>query len=127
MKNLIRKILKEERDTWFDKSKEERHQILRDKLSRAESMMPKILKIIDIMYGDKVRVDSSERKMIYYGSDMLNLERIILKVYVEDDDLDTREVKSNIWDALNNYLGIDLSRYGVGLDLEVYKKTWSRI
>jgi len=48
-------------------------------------------------------------------------------LYLEDESLDPREVKSEVWDGLKNFFNIEMERYGSGMDLRVFKKKWEQV
>lgn len=111
MRNIIRKILKEELEN-----------IKRNELYNRE-VLPAIFEFIKERYGNGITVKHRIAKT-FYGNDDYSGDNIKLMLYVENESLDPKDVKSEVWDGLNNFFNIDVRKYGSGIDIEVFKKKW---
>lgn len=116
MRESIRKILREETDL---------ERIKKNEIS-IPKMVPHIVKFIKEKYGKGVSVES-HNKGVYFGSDDYRGLCKEIKVYVEDERLLAAEVKIQLWKDIDNFFGVNMSRYGSCLDLTVYKKSWEKI
>ena len=116
MKELIKKILREGQD--------------KERIKKNEKEVPKILPhivaFIKEKYGKSVRVKTQSNR-VFFGSDMYQGNCSEIKVYIENESLVVGEVKYQLRNDIKNFFGIDLSKYGVCLDLSVYKKIWEKI
>ena len=116
MRDLIKKILREGSDL---------ERIQRNEVS-VPKILPRIVRFIKEKYGNRVRVET-HNKGVFFGSDDYRGLCKEIKVYVEDERLVAADVKVQIWNDINSFFGIDMSRYGVCLYLEVFRKKWEKI
>lgn len=114
MRDLIRKILKEEDERL------KRNEILVDKKT------PSIIRYMDETYGDSLRF-KIENKNVLHVSEKGPRSCKILKVYVEDESLLPSDVKAGILLDLKTIFGIDVRKYGACFSVSVYKKWWEEI
>jgi len=133
MRNIIKKILKEMRDTpdWVEKfhnlSTEERIEFIEKKKKYIEKLIPRIIELFEEKYGDYIdRVEVGE-KGVHYGSENYSTKEVLLKFYFNNFDDNVAEtnhdLKVQVIKDIKNFFNIDLEYYGVPLDLEFYIKT----
>lgn len=116
MREVIRKILKENQDLELIKSNE----------IKIPKLLPHIVDFIKEKYGKSVRVKTSNEK-IFFGSDNYSGVGKVINVFVENEKLLPAEVKIRLWNDIRNFFGVDMSMYGSCLNLNVYKKIWSKV
>lgn len=116
MKELIRKILRESEDL---------ERIQRNEVS-VPKVVPSIVRFIKEEYGNRVSVET-HNKGVFFGSDDYRGVCKEIRVYVQDERLVAADVKVKLWNDIKNFFGIDMSRYGACLSLEVYRKKWEKV
>jgi len=114
MRVLIRKILKEQIEL-----------IRRNERYNSE-VLPGIIEWINEKYGRRITV-KTDTIGVRYANDDYSGKSVRLSLYLEDESLDPREVKSEIWNGLKNFFNIEMERYGSGMDLRVFKKKWEQV
>ena len=110
MRDLIRKILKEETDGVKQ---------IKDNYKKVEKNLPKILKLIKVMlkgHYDDIKVG---KKNVFYGSDNYISESFLINIYNSDGyfPLTIRD----LFNGIRDFVGIDPSLYGVPLDIQFTK------
>lgn len=116
MKELIKKILREGQD---------KERIIKNE-KEVPIILPHIVTFIKEKYGNSVKVKTKSKKVLF-GSDMYRGTCKEIEVYVENESLLAADVKYQLRKDIKNFFGIDLSNYGVCLDLSVYKKIWEKV
>jgi hypothetical protein len=116
MKDLIRKILREGRDS----ERIQKNEVL------VKRITPRIVRFIEEKFGNDVTVESHD-KSVFFGSDDYRGLCKEIKVFVENEDLNATELKVQLWGDIKNFFGIDMTRYGSCLNLEVFKKKWEKV
>lgn len=115
MRDLIRKVIMESRkEEWNQNEK------------NVSEIVPTIKKYIEKKYGGGVKV-LSEDKLVYLGNDDYIAKCKVIKVYVYDTTLNASDVKLDIWNIIGDIFGIDMSRYGACLFLDVYKIKFEKV
>jgi len=114
MRVLIRKILKEQIEL-----------IRRNERYNSE-VLPGIIEWLNEKYGRRITV-KTDTIGVRYANDDYSGKSVRLSLYLEDESLDPREVKSEIWNGLKNFFNIEMERYGSGMDLRVFKKKWEQV
>jgi len=114
MRVLIRKILKEQIEL-----------IRRNERYNSE-VLPGIIEWIKEKYGRRITV-KSDTIGVRYANDDYSGKSVRLSLYLEDESLDPREVKGEIWNGLKNFFNIEMERYGSGMELRVFKKKWEQV
>lgn len=116
MKELIKKILREGQD---------KERIMKNE-KEVPIILPHIVAFIKEKYGKSVRVRTQTKK-VFFGGDMYQGTCKEIEVYVENESLLAADVKYQLRKDIKNFFGIDLSNYGVCLDLSVYRKIWDKV
>jgi hypothetical protein len=116
MRELIRKILKEGSDL----------EKIKKNFRYNSEVLPGILEWIKEGFKGGVKVEVKE-KMTHFGSDSYTGPVIELNLYVENQNLNPRQVKNEVWDGLNNFFNIDCTRYGSCIDINVFEKMWTKV
>lgn len=125
MKNLIRKILREEFPS--DGTRKEKETYVEKRLGQLENLYPHIEKYFESKFGDKVEIDGSIRDK-HLGNDNLSIQGIHLRVFIkEPNSLKAVDIKREIWSDLKSIFGLNLSSYGEPFDIEFLKISWEKI
>lgn len=114
MRVLIRKILKEEIEL-----------IRRNERYNSE-VLPGIIEWLKEKYGRRITV-KTDTIGVRYANDDYSGKSVRLSLYLEDESLNPREVKSEVWDGLKTFFNIEMERYGSGIDLRVFMKKWEQV
>jgi len=114
MRVLIRKI-----------SKEQIELIRRNERYNSE-VLPGIIEWLREKYGGRITV-KPQIVGVHYGSDNYSGKSVRLSLFLEDESLNPREVKSEVWSGLKNFFNIEIERYGSGMDLRVFVKKWEQV
>ena len=129
MRELIRRILKERRDTpeWYE---EWEKLPLKQRIAAFEDRKKKILKKIPLMvkffeekYGndlDHISVLSTNR---HFASEDYSMEIPLMTMYFNEV---TNGTKSDVLAVIIKQFKIDLHFYGIPFDIEFYRKLWDR-
>jgi len=107
MRDLIRKILREETDGV---------KTIKENYEKVEKNLPKILKLIKVMlkgHYDEIKVG---KKNIFYGSDNYLSESFLINIYNNDGYFPV-SIK-DLFNGIRDFVGIDPSLYGVPLDIQ---------
>lgn len=110
MRDLIRKILKEETDGVKQ---------IKDNYKKVEKNLPKILKLIKVMlkgHYDDIKVG---KKNVFYGSDNYISESFLINIYNSDGNFPLT-IRA-LFNSIRDFVGIDPSEYGVPLDIQFIK------
>jgi hypothetical protein len=125
MKNIIKKILREEFPRGGDRKQKETY--VRRKLEQLQNIYPHIEKYFETKFGDKVELDGSIRDK-HLGNDNLSIQGIHLRVFIkESNSIKAQDIKSEIWSDLQSIFGLDLRSYGEPIDIEFLKIEWKNI
>lgn len=107
MRDLIRKILKEETEGVKQ---------IKDNYKKVEKNLPKILKLIKVMlkgHYDDIKVG---KKNVFYGSDNYISESFLISIYNSDGNFPLT-IRA-LFNSIRDFVGIDPSEYGVPLDIQ---------
>ena len=107
MRDLIRKILKEETEGVKQ---------IKDNYKKVEKNLPKILKLIKVMlkgHYDDIKVG---KKNVFYASDNYTSESFLINIYNSDGNFPLT-IRA-LFNSIRDFVGIDPSEYGVPLDIQ---------
>ena len=135
MKELIRKILREDMQIsdnapdwvkeFHELPRQERIESIKSRKKRIEKLIPKIVKFFKEKFGDSlIKIQVSE-KPTHYGNENYTIEKILLSFYF-DESTKMSMTKREIQKDLSSFFNLDLEYYGMPLDLEFYKQTWTK-
>jgi hypothetical protein len=125
MKNLIRKILREQFPSGSNRKEKEIY--VKKRLEHLENLYPLIEKYFESKFGDKVEIDGSIRDK-HLGNDRLSIQGIHLRVFIkEPNTLKATDIKREIWSDLKSVFGLNLDSYGEPFDIEFSKISWEKI
>ena len=132
MKDLIRKILKEETrnsvPNWVKEfeslSVEEKVESIKKRKRHYEKLIPIMIEFFKENYGNKLEKIDVEERNVHYGHEVFSLKIPCFIFYFNDANEGT---KWEVRDYFINLFGVDLGWYGAPFDYEMYVKTWNRI
>ena len=132
MRDLIRKILKEETTgsipDWYKEfdslSTEERINVIKKRKKKYEKLIPTMIEFFKETYGDKLEKIEVVERGVHYGYERFSLKVPNLIFYFNEANEGT---KWEIRGYLINLFGIEYDFYGIPFDYEVWVKSWNRI
>jgi hypothetical protein len=124
MEHIIRKVIKEVSD-----SKEESIKKIEDKKKYIGTMLPIISEYFEGTFGDDLfeLIVTNDRKT-HFGGENYSTDTYLLKFYFNEIPKENKfNIRRSIINRLNNLFDIDITRYGVPLNIEIYVKQWKQI
>lgn len=134
MKDLIRKILREsiqipdDAPEWvkrFNKlPKEDRIQDIENRKDKIEKLMPNIINFFEDRFGDELEKIVINQKKVHYGNELYSTEKLVINFYFyEPSQMFSRAKYYNeVVRDLINFFNIDITYYGMPLDIEIHVK-----
>lgn len=123
MEHIIRKVIKEVSD-----SKEESIKKIEDKKKYIVKMLPKMVNYFEETFGDDLFELTTTKKRIHFGGENYSTDTYLLKFYFNEIPKENEfNLRRSIINRLNNLFDIDITRYGVPLNIEIYVKQWKKI
>jgi len=123
MEDIIRKILRE-----MDNSNEDRIKEIEDKKKYVKKLLPSIIKFFKDSFSEDLLDIEVITKKVHYGVENYSTEEYLLKFYFNEIPKEHEfNMRRTIIRNLDNMFNINITRYGVPLDLEIYVKTWKKI
>ena len=122
MEDIIRKILRE-----MDNSNEDRVKKIEDNKKYIKKLLPSIIKFFkDSFSEDLLDIEVITKKV--YGVENYSTEEYLLKFYFNEIPKEHEfNMRRTIIRNLDNMFNINITRYDVPLDLEIYVKTWKKL
>lgn len=130
MRNLIKRILNEERNLpqwyaeWVSLPREDRIKGIEDRKKKILKILPTMIKFFEEKYGDNLEEVLVHEKGVHYGNESHSTSYPLLIFYFSNAD---GKITHEIQNDMENFFNIDISYYGIPLDFEVYTKTWQRV
>ena len=123
MEDIIRKILRE-----MDNSNEDRIKNIEDKKKYIKKLLPIIIKFLKDSFSEDLLDIEVITKKVHYGVENYSTEEYLLKFYFNEIPKEHEfNMRRTIIRNLDNMFNINITRYGVPLDLEIYVKTWKKL
>ena len=123
MEHIIRKVIKEVSD-----SKEESIKKIEDKKKYIVKMLPIISEYFEGTFGDDLFELIVTNDRTHFGGENYSTDTYLLKFYFNEIPKENEfNLRRSIINRLNNLFDIDITRYGVPLDIEIYVKQWKQI
>lgn len=123
MEDIIRKILRE-----IDNSNEDRIKEIEDKKKYVKKLLPSIIKFFKDSFSKDLLDIEVITKKVHYGVENYSTEEYLLKFYFNEIPKEHEfNMRRTIIRNLDNMFNINITRYGVPLDLEIYVKTWKKL
>ena len=123
MEEIIRKILRE-----MDDSTEDKIRNIEDKRRYIAKLLPVIVKFFKDTFKDDLFEIEVVDKKIHYASINLSMDTYLLMFKFNQIPKENEfNMRRTILKKLENIFNIDITRYGVPLDIEIYVKSWKKI
>jgi hypothetical protein len=123
MEDIIRKILRE-----MDNSNEDRIKEIEDKKKYVKKLLPSIIKFFKDSFSEDLLDIEVITKKVHYGVENYSTDEYLLKFYFNKIPKEHEfNMRRTIIRNLDNMFNINITRYGVPLDLEIYVKTWKKL
>jgi hypothetical protein len=123
MEDIIRKILRE-----MDNSNEDRVKKIEDNKKYIKKLLPSIIKFFKDSFSEDLLDIEVITKKVHYGVENYSTEEYLLKFYFNEIPKEHEfNMRRTIIRNLDNMFNINITRYGVPLDLEIYVKTWKKL
>jgi hypothetical protein len=123
MEDIIRKILRE-----MDNSNEDRIKEIEDKKKYVKKLLPSIIKFFKDSFSEDLLDIEVITKKVHYGVENYSTDVYLLKFYFNKIPKEHEfNMRRTIIRNLDNMFNINITRYGVPLDLEIYVKTWKKL
>ena len=134
MKHLIRKILREsaqipdDAPEWVKRfhklPKEDRIQDIENRKDKIEKLMPNIINFFEDRFGDKLEKIVINQKKVHYGNELYSTEKLVINFYFYEPSQMFPRAKyyNEVVRDLINFFNIDITYYGMPLDIEIHAK-----
>jgi len=128
MRDLIKKILRENSLTTVSGTREERIKQIDERIRIINRLLPKIKKFIEINFGSEIEKVEIGIKAVHYGNENYSVTIPEVDIYFKENTFyGVNEIKTQIFEVLKNYFNIDVTRYGVPIHFTFYKKVWEKM
>lgn len=134
MKDLIRKILRESRQIpddapeWvkrFNKlPREERIEDIEQRKIKIGMILPNIIEFFKDKFGDDLEKIEIGKKRVTYGNESHSTERWVINFYFSPQSqiIPRAEYYNEVVRDLTNFFNVDITYYGMPLDIEIHIK-----
>jgi len=123
MEDIIRKILRE-----MDNPNEDRIKKIEDNKKYIEKLLPSIIKFFKGSFSEDLLDIEVITKKVHYGVENYSTEEYLLKFYFNKIPKEHEfNMRRTIIRNLDNMFNVNITRYGVPLDFEIYVKTWKKL
>jgi hypothetical protein len=134
VKHLIRKILREsaqipdDAPEWVKRfhklPKEDRIQDIENRKDKIEKLMPNIINFFEDRFGDELEKIVINQKKVHYGNELYSTEKLVINFYFYEPSQMFPRAKyyNEVVRDLINFFNIDITYYGMPLDIEINVK-----
>lgn len=128
MKDIVHRVLRETKIS-KEESIENRIEEIKSNKKRIKKLLPKIVDFFESTFeNDLYELKVDEDRSVHYGMENFSMESIHLIFYFNqipkgDENIIRRKIVGYLRDLFN----VDITRYGVPLDVSVYVKTWTKV
>jgi hypothetical protein len=123
MEDIIRKILRE-----MENSNDNNIKKIEDNKKYIKKLLPSIIKFFKDSFSEDLLDIEVITKKVHYSSENYSTDGYLLKFYFTEIPKEHEfNMRRTIIRNLDNIFNIDITKYGVPLDLEFYVKTWKKI
>jgi len=131
---LIRKILREsvqitdDAPEWVKRfhklPKEDRIQDIENRKDKIENLMPNIINFFEDRFGDELEKIVINQKKVHYGNELYSTEKLVINFYFYEPSQMFPRAKyyNEVVRDLINFFNIDITYYGMPLDIEINVK-----
>lgn len=131
MRDLIRKVLQEKKQKGKEEdSTEDVIEEIKSNKERIKKLLPKIINFFESTYENdlyKLKVNDGDIS-VHYGMEDFSIDGIELVFYFNQIPKGSENIiRRKIIGYLRDLFDVDITRYGVPLDISVYVKTWTKV
>lgn len=118
MRNLIRKILKEQLpySLSFPYSKDTAEQI-KNNYEKIQKLLPNIIKLLKIKFSKEIDKIDVNKQIVFYGSEDLAQDAFVLDIVLKEKQ---ELIRTDVFQVVYDYTGLNLAHYGVPLDVRIF-------
>jgi hypothetical protein len=130
MRDLIRKVLQEKKQKGKEEnSAEDIIEEIKSNKERIEKLLPTIIDFFESTYkNDLYKLEVNKDGSVHYGMENFSIDNIELVFYFNQIPKGNENIiRRNIILYLRDLFNVDITRYGVPLDISVYVKTWTKV
>jgi hypothetical protein len=124
VEKIIRKILKEYSSP-PEGNKDERIIEIEKRKKRIDKLIPLMVEFFEDKFGDELIKIEVDDKKVHYGNELYSTTIKDLKFFFSDKS--NQNYRMEIIRDINSFFGIDITYYGVPLNVETYKMVWKQI
>jgi hypothetical protein len=130
MRDLIRKVLQEKKQKGKEEdSIEDVIEEIKSNKKRIEKLLPAIVDFFESTYkNDLHKIEVNKDGSVHYGMENFSIDNIELVFFFNQIPKGSENIiRRNIIMYLRDVFNVDITRYGVPLDVSVYVKTWKKV
>ena len=130
MRDLIRKVLQEKKQKGKEEdSTENVIEEIKSNKERIRKLLPKIVDFFESTFeNDLYKLEVNEDSSVHYGMENFSIDSVELVFYFNQIPKGKENIiRRNIIFYLRDLFNVDITRYGVPLDVSVYVKTWTKV
>lgn len=104
--------------------KEDRIQDIENRKDKIENLMPNIINFFEDRFGDELEKIVINQKKVHYGNELYSTEKLVINFYfyVPSQMFPRAKYYNEVVRDLINFFNIDITYYGMPLDIEIHVK-----
>jgi len=128
MKDIVHRVLTETK-ILKEESIENSIEEIKSNKKRIRKLLPIIVDFFESGFkNDLYKLEVNEDSSVHYGLENFSIERVELVFYFNQIPKGSENIiRRNIILYLKDLFNVDITRYGVPLDISVYVKTWKKV
>jgi hypothetical protein len=128
MKDIVHRVLTETK-ILKEESIENSIEEIKSNKKRIRKLLPIIVDFFESGFkNDLYKLEVNEDSSVHYGLENFSIERVELVFYFNPLPKGSENIiRRNIILYLKDLFNVDITRYGVPLDISVYVKTWKKV
>jgi len=128
MKDIVHRVLTETK-ILKEESIENSIEEIKSNKKRIRKLLPIIVDFFESEFkNDLYKLEVNEDSSVLYGLENFSIERVELVFYFNQIPKGSENIiRRNIILYLKDLFNVDITRYGVPLDISVYVKTWKKV
>jgi hypothetical protein len=128
MKDIVHRVLTETK-ILKEESIENSIEEIKSNKKRIRKLLPIIVDFFESEFkNDLYKLEVNEDSSVHYGLENFSIERVELVFYFNQIPKGSENIiRRNIILYLKDLFNVDITRYGVPLNISVYVKTWKKV
>jgi hypothetical protein len=128
MKDIVHRVLTETK-ILKEESIENSIEEIKSNKKRIRKLLPIIVDFFESGFkNDLYKLEVNEDSSVHYGLENFSIERVELVFYFNQIPKGSENIiRRNIILYLKDLFNVDITRYGVPLNISVYVKTWKKV